>query len=436
MLMLVTLWFVSLPFGFAAQWWDARHGLAPHDYLSWIFEPWALLSFEALFALVVVVIVLGLAGWLGDRWWLVGAPVFVALAALFVFLIGCVAAGRDARRAQRAPARRHSRCSSGARACRGTPVHVQDVSGVTNQANAYSSGFGPSANVVLWNTLLDGRFTPGEVRVVVAHELGHVAHRHMLKGIGWSALLVLPIAWLVTVAPGAAAASATRRALPFALLALVVLDFARGAVRERRLAPLRGGGGLVGAEGDARRGVGAQALRRLPADEPAAAEPADVGLPLAGEPPDDRAAHRDGRGVGQAQSTLVLVAGLRQVPDALGRRPLRPRVLHRVEQVAHELVRDVDARDDDSRHVALLDLVVDARERDRELVLREGDVREVRVDAAHGLGVDVDVELALLGLLVHAPTIHAWTGASPSAASCGSSPPRRCSSRSERSASG
>ena len=48
MLMLVTLWFVSLPFGFASQWWAARHGLAPHDYVSWIFEPWALLSFEAL----------------------------------------------------------------------------------------------------------------------------------------------------------------------------------------------------------------------------------------------------------------------------------------------------------------------------------------------------------------------------------------------------
>ena len=66
--------------------------------------------------------------------------------------------------------------------------------------------------------------------------------------------------------------------------------------------------------------------------------------------------------------------------------------------------------DDDAGHVALLDLVVDARERDRELVLREGDVREVRVDAAHAVRVDVDVELALLGFLVHAPTIHAWSG--------------------------
>ena len=77
MLILVTLWFVSLPFGFAAQWWDARHGLAPHDYVSWIFAPWATLASEALYVLVFVVIVLGLAGRFGDRWWLIdpeGSP--------------------------------------------------------------------------------------------------------------------------------------------------------------------------------------------------------------------------------------------------------------------------------------------------------------------------------------------------------------------------
>src|SRR5712691_11688933 len=32
MVMLVTLWFVRLPFGFLSQWWDARHGLGPNEY--------------------------------------------------------------------------------------------------------------------------------------------------------------------------------------------------------------------------------------------------------------------------------------------------------------------------------------------------------------------------------------------------------------------
>jgi STE24 endopeptidase len=224
MLILVTLWFVSLPFGFAQQWWAARHGLAPHDYVSWIFEPWAALSFEALFALIAVGIVLGLAGWLGDRWWIVGGPVFVGLVAAFAFLFGYVAqvgthGVQDAklRAAVHALERREG--------VDGTPVHVQDISDVTNQANAYASGFGPSANVVLWDTLLDGRFTTGEVRVVVAHELGHVAHRHILKGVAWSALFVLPILWLMTLAARRRGGIADPAALPFALLALTVLSF-------------------------------------------------------------------------------------------------------------------------------------------------------------------------------------------------------------------
>jgi STE24 endopeptidase len=223
MLILVTLWFVSLPFGFVAQWWQARHGLAPHDYVSWIFAPWAVLTFEALYALAFVLIVLGLAGWLGDRWWLVGGPVFVALAALFVFLSGWLLQfgthGVHGKRLQ-ADIRRLEQTQG----VRGTPVHVQDVTDVTTQANAFSSGFGPSANVILWNTLLDGRFSPGQVRVVVAHELGHVAHRHTLKGIGWTALTVLPIAWLVTVIARRRGGIQDPGVLPFALLTLVVLN--------------------------------------------------------------------------------------------------------------------------------------------------------------------------------------------------------------------
>jgi STE24 endopeptidase len=224
MLMLVTLWFISLPFGFAQQWWDARHGLAPHDYVSWIFAPWASLSFEAFFALVAVGIVLGLAGWIGDRWWVVGAPVFVVISAAFALLFGYVAQ-IGTHPLETGQLRAQVRALEHREGVTGTPVHVQNVSSYTNQANAYANGLGPSANVILWDTLLDGRFTSGEVRVVVAHELGHVAHRHILKGLGWTALFVVPILWLVTLIARRRGGIADPAALPVALLALVVLSF-------------------------------------------------------------------------------------------------------------------------------------------------------------------------------------------------------------------
>lgn len=224
MLMLVTLWFVSLPFGFAEQWWAARHGLAPHDYLAWLVEPWATLSVEVLFALAAIAIVIALARRLGDRWWLVGAPLFVAFALAFAFVDGYVA-GIGTKHLANPTLRADVRTLEQREHVPGTPVTVQKVSAVTNEANAFSTGFGPSSHVVLWDTLLDGRFTQGEVRVVIAHELGHVAHRHVLKGLTWLALLALPLAWLVTLATRSRGGLANPASLPLAMLALVVLSF-------------------------------------------------------------------------------------------------------------------------------------------------------------------------------------------------------------------
>jgi STE24 endopeptidase len=224
MLMLVTLWFVSLPFGFAAQWWAARYGLAPSDYFAWLVAPWAQLSFEAFFALALIVIVMALAGRLGERWWLVGAPVFAAIALAFGFLGGYLA-GFGTHQVESTALRTAVRTLEQKEHVTGTPVTVQKVSKVTDEVNAFTVGFGPSSRVVLWDTLLDGRLTPGEVRFVVAHELGHVAHRHVLKAVGWSLLLFLPLAWLVTRVARRRGGLGNAASLPLAFLALVIVSF-------------------------------------------------------------------------------------------------------------------------------------------------------------------------------------------------------------------
>jgi hypothetical protein len=56
---------------------------------------------------------------------------------------------------------------------------------------------------------------------------------------------------------------------------------------------------------------------------------------------------------------------------------------------------EVDARDDHAGHLVGLDLVVDAREGHRELVVGVADVGEVGVYAPHDLGGQVDVYVAL-----------------------------------------
>jgi STE24 endopeptidase len=223
-LLLVTLWAVSLPFGLAQLWWEHHWGLAPFDAGAWVLRQRYRLALSAVTGLLTALVVVSLAARFGRRWWIPGGALFVAVAAAFAFADGWLqAAGsrplRDAR--LRADVTRIER-----REAVDVPVRVQKVSDWTHEANAFTSGFGPSAHVVLWDTLLDGRFSRGEVDVVIAHELGHARSRHVLKALAWFALLAFPAAFVV--------AEATRRRggledpanLPFALLVLTVVSLA------------------------------------------------------------------------------------------------------------------------------------------------------------------------------------------------------------------
>jgi STE24 endopeptidase len=67
-------------------------------------------------------------------------------------------------------------------------VYVMDASRRTTAANAYVTGIGRTKRVVLYDNLLKD-FTPDEVRLVVAHELGHVHHRDVPHGLLYLALV-------------------------------------------------------------------------------------------------------------------------------------------------------------------------------------------------------------------------------------------------------
>lgn len=61
-------------------------------------------------------------------------------------------------------------------------VYEVDASRRTTAANAYVTGLGPTKRVVLFDTLLE-RFTREETQLVVAHELAHVHHRDVPRGL-------------------------------------------------------------------------------------------------------------------------------------------------------------------------------------------------------------------------------------------------------------
>jgi STE24 endopeptidase len=61
-------------------------------------------------------------------------------------------------------------------------LFVMDGSKRSGHANAYFTGFGASKRVVFYDTLLT-KLSPAEVDAVLAHELGHFKHKHVIKRI-------------------------------------------------------------------------------------------------------------------------------------------------------------------------------------------------------------------------------------------------------------
>jgi STE24 endopeptidase len=80
-------------------------------------------------------------------------------------------------------------------------LFVMDGSKRSAHGNAYFTGFGAAKRVVFFDTLLD-KLSPGEVEAVLAHELGHFKHKHVIKRIGVMFALSLAgfalLGWLST----------------------------------------------------------------------------------------------------------------------------------------------------------------------------------------------------------------------------------------------
>ena len=220
MLGFALVWLVSVPFSIVSLWWDRRYGQSHESYAAVVFGGWLALTAEFLFLSFSVLIVVGLAKWFRRTWWIPGAAAFAGLALLFTYvspyLVGDTHPLHDPQ--LRAAAAQIAQKEG----VHGVPVRVQDVD--TEDANAFTTGIGPSRKVFLWSSLLDGRFTDRQVEVVIAHEYGHQARNHLLKGIAWYALFAFPGTYLIALVVRRRGGMREPAAMPLALLVLVVLN--------------------------------------------------------------------------------------------------------------------------------------------------------------------------------------------------------------------
>jgi len=155
--------------------------VTPGLFLADLLKQWLLILVLGL-PLALAVLWLMQAG--GDRWWLY---VWLLWSGFTVFMIWAYPAviaplfnkfvplkkGPVLRRVERLLARTGFRSRG---------VYVMDGSRRSSHGNAYFTGFGRSKRIVFFDTLLKSLRGP-EIEAVLAHELGHFHHRHILKRI-------------------------------------------------------------------------------------------------------------------------------------------------------------------------------------------------------------------------------------------------------------
>jgi STE24 endopeptidase len=224
MLGFALVWLAQVPFALAGVWWERRHGVSRQGYAGWIVESWLGLGGAFLFLCLALLIVMGLAKPFPRSWPLWGAPAFVLLGLLVAFLQPYLLP--DVHRVHSGQVVADVRELAPKEGISPPPVEIEDVHKFTTAPNAEAVGLGPSQRMIVWDTLLDGRFTPREIRFVVAHELGHLARRHLWKGFAWYALFVLPVATVLLLATRRRGGMADPQAVPLALFVLVAIQLA------------------------------------------------------------------------------------------------------------------------------------------------------------------------------------------------------------------
>ena len=163
---------------------EERFGFNKMTFKLWLADLAKSTLVGTLIGLPIAALILWLMGASGHLWWLWAWGVLAAYQLLLFWIGPTVIAPLfnkfrplDDEAAKSRITALMQRCGFAAKG-----LFVMDGSRRSAHANAYFTGFGAAKRVVFYDTLL-ARLSPGEVDAVLAHELGHFKHKHIIKRI-------------------------------------------------------------------------------------------------------------------------------------------------------------------------------------------------------------------------------------------------------------
>lgn len=182
---------------------EERFGFNKMTFRLWLVDLVKSTVLGAAIGLPIVALILWLMGAAGSFWWLWAWGVWMGFNLLLLVVYPTFIAPLfnkfkplDDETLKARVTELMRRCGFAAKG-----LFVMDGSKRSAHANAYFTGFGAAKRVVFYDTLL-AKLSPGEVDAVLAHELGHFKHKHIIKRIAGMFALSLAgfalLGWLST----------------------------------------------------------------------------------------------------------------------------------------------------------------------------------------------------------------------------------------------
>jgi STE24 endopeptidase len=161
---------------------EHRFGLSKLTFAGWLWRYSKRLALAAGFGMLMFLGLFWIIWLTGEYWWLAGAGAFFVVGVLLGQIMPVVILPLFYKIERLDRTDLLDRLE---RLAEGTGLSIKGIyrillSQETAKANAMLAGLGRTRRVLLGDTLLD-RFTPEEIEVVFAHEIGHHVHRHIRK---------------------------------------------------------------------------------------------------------------------------------------------------------------------------------------------------------------------------------------------------------------
>jgi STE24 endopeptidase len=176
---------IDLPFSLYGTFvLEEKFGFNKMTFKLWLVDAIKGAFIGALIGLPIAALILWLMGAAGDLWWLWAWCVWMGFNLLLLLIYPTFIAPLFNKFDPLADETLKERVTALMNRCgfKAKGLFVMDGSKRSAHANAYFTGFGASKRVVFFDTLLNS-LTPGEVDAVLAHELGHFKHKHIIKRI-------------------------------------------------------------------------------------------------------------------------------------------------------------------------------------------------------------------------------------------------------------